>query len=125
MENKIPNYQEYNYNFDEIDAKTDEEKYRMLYTYCLKASIGLGVTDSSWLKNNLFRPIRLEADSATVAAIQSIESFELGLGDTRYRVGTIGRFEVWRNLLADNNYVLITYNGKVARINVNGLATRL
>ena len=103
-------------------ANWEQELFRTIYTVCLKASQDLGVDDNSWSNTML---IRLEADSATVCALESLEQFDLSPGENTlsmcYRVGRIGRFEVWRNLQADHNYILITYNGKVARINIEGL----
>lgn len=100
----------------------EQELFRTIYTVCLKACQELRVNENSWSESML---IRLEADSATVCALETMEQFNLQPGENTlsmcYRVGKLGRFEVWRNLQADNNYILITYNGKVARINIEGL----
>ncbi len=99
----------------------EQELFRTLYTVCLKALNDIAIS-SEWDGNTL---IRLEADSATVCALESLEQFNLSPGENTlsmcYRVGTLGRFEVWRNQLADHNYILITNNGKVARIIIEGL----
>jgi hypothetical protein len=102
-------------------GKWEQELFRTLYTVCLKASNDIAFKHE-WDGTTL---IRLEADSATVCALESLEQFNLSPGENTlsmcYRVGTLGRFEVWRNQLADHNYILITNNGKVARINIEGL----
>jgi len=109
------------------NAYWEQEVFRTLYTVCVKASTDLGV--KGWgglpITENSCVLVRLEADIATICALESLEQFELSPGENTlsmcYRVGTLGRFEVWRNLQADHNYILISYNGKVARINIEGL----
>jgi hypothetical protein len=101
----------------------DTEVFRSLYTVCLKALNDMAIS-SEW---DSTIPVKLEADSATVCALESLDQFKLspdGNPSMCYKVGTIGPlFEVWRNQLAGNNYILlITNNGKVARINIEGLA---
>lgn len=85
-----------------------------LYTVCLKACSELGQIECD---NRL---VRLEADPATICMLQSMEQFEMGLlADFPIsRVGTLGRFELFRNMRAIDNYILITYGGKTVRINV-------
>lgn len=116
---------EYNWKYEipanAVNGAWEQEVFRTLYTVCLKALNDIGFKHE-WDGTTL---IRLEADSATICALESLEQFKLTPGENTlsmcYRVGTIGRFEVWRNLLADHNYILITNNGKVARINIEGL----
>jgi hypothetical protein len=101
----------------------EQELYGTLYTYCLKALNDIqNLKKCSWSNKDL---IRLEADPATVCALQSLEQFILkewvnNLSEC-HRVGSLGRFEIWRNFNSTNNYILITYNGNVARINVESL----
>lgn len=112
------------------NASWEQELFGTLYTVCLKACDDLGV--KGWnglpLTKDSCTLVRLEADSATICALEALEQFKLSPGESTfslcYRVGTLGRFEVWRNLMAPHNYILIIYNGNVAKINIEGLCNR-
>ena len=102
------------YTWRRVKDEQGREVIRTLYTVCLKACCELGQIECD------SRLVRLEADSTTVCMLQSMEQFELGLeADFPIsRMGTLGRFEVFRNMRANDNYILITYGGKTARINI-------
>lgn len=115
---------EYTWNFktsSDVSASDlgDQQRFRELYTHCLRAFNEMVNEKAEWDGTTL---IRLEADSSTICALQSLEQFELcTIVHTLTncdKVGTLGRFEVWRNELANYNYILITNNGKAAKINI-------
>ena len=121
---------EYTWKYESLKTESVEQTdIAPLYAVCLKACNDLHVkgwggepiTDDSCIL------VRLEADVATIATLEALEqfNFKLSPGENTqsmcYRVGTLGRFEVWRNMIADHNYILISYNGNVAKINIEGL----
>ena len=100
------------YTWKRTKDEQGREVIRTLYTICLQACSELGQIECD---NRL---VRLEADPTTSFLLQSLDRFEFCL-KTDFpisRIGTLGRFEVFRNMRATDNYILITYNGKTVRI---------
>lgn len=96
------------------NARWEQELFRTIYTVCVKASNELG---SKW-NGSAEKREYLEADSMTIACLQSMEQFEMGNGPNR-SIGTLGRFNVFRNLEALDNYIYITGANGNARIELD------
>lgn len=94
------------------NARWEQELFRTIYTVCMKASNELGYDFDACKKEYL------EADAMTVACLQSMEQFEMGNGPNR-SIGTLGRFNVFRNLEALDNYIYITGANGDARIELD------
>ena len=94
------------------NGRWEQELFRTIYTVCVKASNELGYDFNACKKEYL------EADAMTIACLQSMEQFEMGNGPNR-SIGTLGRFNVFRNLEALDNYIYITGANGDARIELD------
>ena len=118
-----------------VEQKTirhKQEAIRTFYTTCLKASNELGAPGlmEATLKFDQVPPDNvLVASPAVVAMLQSLEQFQpTALPKPEFskslleHVGSIGRFSVFRNPVADRDYATVESNGGKIFIEVENLA---
>ncbi|MCS7316919.1 MAG: hypothetical protein NZZ41_01165 [Candidatus Dojkabacteria bacterium] len=101
-------------NFGGADGRWEQEKFRTLYTVFLKASNEIAVATRRGAGNFIL------ASPGVVAAIEALEQFALSSVATNLatevsgvaKVGTIGRFTVYRDMFATNDYAVVGYKGR-------------
>lgn len=102
------------YTWKRIKDHNGKEITKTLYLFCLNICSELGKIECD------SRLVRLEADPTTTFILQSMEQFKFCLkcDFPICHVGTLDIFDVFSNMRATSNYILITCNGKTARINI-------
>src|SRR6185369_7366394 len=102
----------------------EQEVFRTLYTVILKLTNDLAIEAGSGTDPKL--PKSLTASPAVVCALESLEQFRINevinMDKDVHAVGHMGKLEVYRDLLATEDYVIINAFGKQGKIKVNGLA---
>jgi hypothetical protein len=101
-------------NFGGADGRWEQEKFRTLYTVCLKASNEIAVATRRGAGNFIL------ASPTVVAAIEALEQFAISSVATNLatevsgvaKVGTIGRFTVYRDMFATRDYAVVGYKGR-------------
>jgi hypothetical protein len=101
-------------NFGGADGRWEQEKFRTLYTVCLKASNEIAVATRRGAGNFIL------ASPSVVAAIEALEQFAISSVATNLatevsgvaKVGTIGRFTVYRDMFATRDYAVVGYKGR-------------
>lgn len=95
------------------DGRWEQEKFRTLYTVLLKASNEIAVATRRGPGNFVI------ASPGVVAAIESLENFLMSPVSSSLntevsgvaKVGTIGRFTVYRDTFASQDYAVVGYKG--------------
>ena len=95
------------------DGRWEQEKFRTLYTVCLKASNEIAQATRRGAGNFLL------CSPGCVAALEALEQFAVSSVATNLatetsgvaKVGTIGRFTVYRDMFATNDYIVVGYKG--------------
>jgi hypothetical protein len=95
------------------DGRWEQEKFRTLYTVMLKASNEIAQATRRGAGNFIL------ASHGVVAALEALEQFAVSSVNTNVatessgvaRVGTIGRFTVYRDMFAVNDYATVGYKG--------------
>lgn len=95
------------------DGRWEQEKFRTLYTTFLKASNEIAQSTRRGAGNFII------ASPGVVAAIEALEAFAPSAVNTNLtteqsgvaRVGVIGRFTVYRDMFARNDYAVVGYKG--------------
>lgn len=95
------------------DGRWEQEKFRTLYTVCLKASNEIAQATRRGAGNFIL------ASPGVVAALEALEQFAVSSVATNLatetsgvaKVGTIGRFTVYRDMFAVNDYAVVGYKG--------------
>lgn len=96
------------------DGRWEQEKFRTLYTVCLKASNEIAQATRRGAGNFIL------ASPTVVAALEALEQFAISSVATNLatevsgvaKVGTIGRFTVYRDMFAVNDYAVVGYKGR-------------
>ena len=100
--------------FAGADGRWEQEKFRTLYTVLLKASNEIAQETRRAAGNFIL------ASPTVVAAIEALEQFAISSVATNLatevsgvaKVGTLGRFTVYRDMFARNNYAVVGYKGR-------------
>jgi hypothetical protein len=100
-------------NVGAADGRWEQEKFRTLYTVCLKASNEIAQSTRRGAGNFIL------ASPGVVAALEALEQFSVSSVATNLstetsgvaKVGTIGRFTVYRDMFATNDYAVVGYKG--------------
>lgn len=95
------------------DGRWEQEKFRTLYTVCLKASNEIAQSTRRGAGNFIL------ASPGVVAALEALEQFAVSSVATNLatetsgvaKVGTIGRFTVYRDMFAQSDYAVVGYKG--------------
>jgi len=95
------------------DGRWEQEKFRTLYTVCLKASNEIAQSTRRGAGNFIL------ASPGVIAALEALEQFSTSSVATNLatetsgvaKVGTIGRFTVYRDMFAINDYAVVGYKG--------------
>ena len=95
------------------DGRWEQEKFRTLYTVCLKASNEIAQSTRRGAGNFIL------ASPGVIAALEALEQFAVSSVATNLatetsgvaKVGTIGRFTVYRDMFAVNDYAVVGYKG--------------
>jgi hypothetical protein len=96
------------------DGRWEQEKFRTLYTVLLKASNEIAVATRRGAGNFVL------ASPTVCAAVESLEQFALSSVATNLatevsgvsKVGTLGRFTVYRDMFATRDYAVVGYKGR-------------
>lgn len=100
-------------NVGAADGRWEQEKFRTLYTVCLKASNEIAQATRRGAGNFIL------ASPGVIAALEALEQFAVSSVATNLatetsgvaKVGTIGRFTVYRDMFAVNDYAVVGYKG--------------
>jgi hypothetical protein len=100
--------------FGSADGRWEQEKFRTLYTVLLKASNEIAVATRRGAGNFVL------ASPTVCAAIEALEQFALSSVATNLatevsgvaKVGTVGRFTVYRDMFATRDYAVVGYKGR-------------
>jgi hypothetical protein len=100
-------------NVGAADGRWEQEKFRTLYTVCLKASNEIAQSTRRGAGNFIM------ASPGVVAALEALEQFSVSSVATNLstetsgvaKVGTIGRFTVYRDMFANTDYAVVGYKG--------------
>ncbi len=100
-------------NVGAADGRWEQEKFRTLYTVCLKASNEIAQATRRGAGNFIM------ASPGVIAAFEALEQFSTSSVATNLatetsgvaKVGTIGRFTVYRDMFATNDYAVVGYKG--------------
>ncbi len=100
-------------NVGAADGRWEQEKFRTLYTVCLKASNEIAQSTRRGAGNFIM------ASPGVVAALEALEQFSVSSVATNLstetsgvaKVGTIGRFTVYRDMFATTDYAVVGYKG--------------
>lgn len=100
-------------NVGAADGRWEQEKFRTLYTVCLKASNEIAQSTRRGAGNFIM------ASPGVVAALEALEQFSVSSVATNLstetsgvaKVGTIGRFTVYRDMFASTDYAVVGYKG--------------
>lgn len=100
--------------FGGADGRWEQEKFRTLYTVLLKASSDIAVATRRGAGNFVL------ASPTVCAAIEALEQFALSSVATNLatevsgvaKIGTIGRFTVYRDMFATRDYAVVGYKGR-------------
>lgn len=100
-------------NVGAADGRWEQEKFRTLYTVCLKASNEIAQATRRGAGNFIM------ASPGVIAAFEALEQFSTSSVATNLatetsgvaKVGTIGRFTVYRDMFASNDYAVVGYKG--------------
>lgn len=95
------------------DGRWEQEKFRTLYTVFLKASNEIAQATRRGAGNFIL------CSPGVAAAIESLEQFALSSVATNLatetsgvaKIGTVGRFSVYRDMFAVNDYAVVGYKG--------------
>jgi len=95
------------------DGRWEQEKFRTLYTICLKASNEIAIATRRGAGNFIV------ASPGVVAAIESLDNFLMSPIAASLntevsgvaKVGTLGRFTVYRDSFAKQDYAVVGYKG--------------
>jgi len=95
------------------DGRWEQEKFRTLYTTMLKASNEIAQATRRGAGNFIL------ASPGVVAALEALEQFAVSSVNTNLstevsgvaRVGTVGRFTVYRDMFATADYAVVGYKG--------------
>lgn len=114
----------YTWEYTKADGRWEQEVFRTLYTVILKLTNDLAIEARPGTDPKL--PKILTASPAVVCALESLEQFRINeainMDKDVHAVGHIGRLEVYRDLLAAEDYIIINAFGKQGKIKINGLA---
>lgn len=97
----------------QADGRWEQEKFRTLYTTMLKASNEIAQATRRGAGNFIL------ASPGVVAALEALEQFAVSSVNTNLstevsgvaRVGTVGRFTVYRDMFATADYAVVGYKG--------------
>ena len=100
--------------FGTADGRWEQEKFRTLYTVFLKASNEIAVATRRGAGNFIL------CSPTVCAAVEALEQFALSSVATNLatevsgvaKVGTIGRFTVYRDMFATRDYAVVGYKGR-------------
>jgi hypothetical protein len=100
--------------FGGADGRWEQEKFRTLYTTILKASNEIAIATRRGAGNFVL------ASPGVVAALEALEQFSVSSVATNLatevsgvaKVGTIGRFAVYRDMFARTDYAVVGYKGR-------------
>lgn len=88
-----------------IDGSWEQEKFRTLYTLFLKATQETGVDELDRKRNFVL------ASPGIVAALESLDQFEVDfkakMTKSIHKVGTVGRYTVYRDMQAITDYAVV------------------
>lgn len=91
-----------------VDGSWEQEKFRTLYTLLLRASKDSGFDVSDRKRNYVL------ASPGIVAALEALELFEVDfkakMSKSIHKVGTIGRYTVYRDMQARTDYAVVGAN---------------
>lgn len=100
--------------FGGADGRWEQEKFRTLYTVCIKASNEIAQETRRGAGNFIM------ASPTVVAAFEALEQFAISSVATNLatevsgvaKVGTLGRFTVYRDMFARADYAVVGYKGR-------------
>jgi len=105
-----------------VDDKREQEVYRTLYTLCCKAYNDLAKEGKKRTKR---KDAVMIASPIVVLMLESLDDFKLDddirIKESVHKVGTIGKFDVYRNMEAKDNSIGITAFCSQSTITVKGI----
>lgn len=114
----------YTWEYIPVKQELEQEVWRTLHTVILKTTNDLAIEVGPQKTSNSL-PKCIITSPTTIVGLQSLDTFRIrdviNMDNNIHLVGHLGMYEVYRDILAIDNGIIVNAYGKTGKIAVKGL----